>query len=262
MKFESNKPLLPASPPIVRSRLRNKRTWALLTAAISLCVLLKHGSYSTTDLHGEVPHNTRVYQSPDTLNWVRFQPPPPIAISQELKPGLPLPLSCVDAHIAKGESCYVPNEPKLDVLWAWVNGSDDLSRSTRARIENDLPLDHPYRPYKPEGEENVWRRVRQYRQVSHPFFSNSCVLRLLCRERDELRFSTRSILEHFRPYTDRLQIITNDMRMPDGTVEHRIGQAPQWLDLNEEEWTDGDVRLNVKHLAHIFTNYNDTLFNR
>lgn len=52
------------------------------------------------------------------------------------------------------------------------------------------------------------------------------------------------------------------MRMPDGSLEYRIGQAPQWLDLNEKEWIDGDIRLDIKHLAHIFTSYNDTTFNR
>ena len=162
-QFDANRPLLLTSPPIVRSRLRNTRTWVLLIAVCSLYLLLKYVSFYQTKTHDEVSRNSHIYQSSDASNWVLFQPPPPVTISQELKPGLPLPLSCVDAHIANGASCHVPNEPKLDVLWAWVNGSDDLSRDARARIENDLPLDHPYRPYNPEGEENAWRRIRQYR---------------------------------------------------------------------------------------------------
>lgn len=100
-------------------------------------------------------------------------------------------------------------------------------------------------------------------------------LRLFCypsltvfRDHDELRFSTRSVLAHFRPYANRFHILTSDFQMPYTSVndtpplDYRLGLVPQWLNSDSQVWTDGDVRLSITHQADIFNPYIDTVFNR
>lgn len=90
------------------------------------------------------------------------------------------------------------------------------------------------------------------------------------RDHEELRYSTRSVLEHFRPYTNRFHILTSDFKIPIPSStfntsvppEYRLGQVPQWLNTANTHWTDGDIHLNIKHHADMFSPYIDTVFNR
>lgn len=88
------------------------------------------------------------------------------------------------------------------------------------------------------------------------------------RDHDELRYSLRSVLSNFRPYLDRLHVLTSDFAIPN-TVEnvtwpldHRLGQVPQWLHVDKRPWADGSVKLSIKHHAEIFHPYDDNVFNR
>ena len=42
----------------------------------------------------------------------------------------------------------------------------------------------------------------------------------------------------------------------------RLGQVPQWLEVSDGSWVDGDVELSLIHHAELFEEYNDTIFNR
>ncbi|EKM49625.1 uncharacterized protein PHACADRAFT_214165 [Phanerochaete carnosa HHB-10118-sp] len=87
------------------------------------------------------------------------------------------------------------------------------------------------------------------------------------RDHDELRYSLRSVLSNFRPYLGRYHLLTTDFAMPD-TVEnltapadYRLGQVPQWLDVDKRPWSDNHVQLSIKHHAQVFHPYDDNVFN-
>lgn len=93
----------------------------------------------------------------DTV-YLPFQPAPGSTSTREpLKPTLPLPRHCLDAHLTYGEACFNANMPPLDVVWTWVNGSDILLQDAKARISSSFSEDNPYRPSK------SWKTLRQFR---------------------------------------------------------------------------------------------------
>ena len=46
------------------------------------------------------------------------------------------------------------------------------------------------------------------------------------------------------------------------TSSWRVGQIPQFLDVEQDRWTDGDIALSVSHHAQFFAKYTGTTFNR
>lgn len=154
----------------VWSRRRTVQTTFLFVVAISVFLLFEYASYLTEteeDLQDEVEGKVAVDSTLDTF-YLQFRPPQPAPLSRKLKPSLSLPPSCLDAHIAKGELCYHPAKPKFDILWTWVNGTDEFLRDAKARIEDDLPPNDPYRPYQPAS---TWGHVRQFRCVFSSIYS-------------------------------------------------------------------------------------------
>ena len=95
----------------------------------------------------------------------------------------------------------------------------------------------------------------------------------------------RSVLKNFRSYTTRFWLVTNDIPFPslhnhnvsdfsnDDQKQHtytHIGLMPQWLAHNAslatdqlvQNWTDGNVELNIVHHADMFQSFNGTILNR
>lgn len=136
----------------------------LLVTVVSALLFLENVSYLSASRGDSQLHGTGnvVTHSASDVFYIRFRPPAKVSMPRTLRPSLSLPSSCLDSHIATGGLCYNPAEPKLDVVWTWVNGSDELLHDAKTRVETSLPLDNPYRPYRPG---NAWSHVRQFRQV-------------------------------------------------------------------------------------------------
>ncbi|KAI0700068.1 hypothetical protein BC835DRAFT_478460 [Cytidiella melzeri] len=177
--------------------------------------------------------------------YIPFRPAERPPRTKALKPCTELPSSCLDAHVAEGQLCFNEAEPRLDLLWTWVNGSDILLQDALTRVENSLPDDSPYRPTISN------HKARQYR------------------DHDELRYSFRSVLKSFRQSAGTFHLLTSDFAIdPEeesdiitSTPDWRLGQTPQWLDGELQEWRDDNVKLVTIHHADIFDPYNDTNFN-
>ena len=88
------------------------------------------------------------------------------------------------------------------------------------------------------------------------------------RDHDELRYSLRSVLANFRPYLGSFHLLATDFAIPDTAenitvpIDYRLGQVPQWLNVEQRPWADGHVDLSIKHHAQIFHPYEDNIFNR
>ena len=145
---------------VLRTKRRAAQSVYVFVVALSVFLLFE---YATHLLGGA----DDVEQGPDVENqtdpaldtaYLPFRPPTqPAAGSRSLRPSSPLPASCLDAHLSRGELCFNPHEPKLDALWTWVNGSDILLQDAKTRVENALPADDPFRPNR------SWKQVRQFR---------------------------------------------------------------------------------------------------
>ena len=131
----------------------------LFVLSLSLFALYEYASYLSSDDVSSPEPEDLIDPSLDTV-YLPFHPSP-CHVSTALKPTLPLPASCLDAHIARGEVCYNPDAPRLDVLWTWVNGSDILLQDAKARVEASFDADAPYRPNR------SWKQVRQFRSDIH-----------------------------------------------------------------------------------------------
>ena len=98
----------------------------------------------------------------DTV-YLPFQPSQQLETAPEsLKPTLPLPRHCLDAHLTYGDVCFHANAPPLDIVWTWVNGSDILMQDAKARISSSFSEENPYRPSK------SWKTARQFRSAIAP----------------------------------------------------------------------------------------------
>lgn len=133
----------------------------VIIVTISVYALFEYAIHitgdDTNDLDGTGHTGDPVDTSLDAA-YLPFKPNKP-ETSKALRPGTVLPSSCLDAHIAQGALCYNPGQPRLDVLWTWVNGSDILHKDARIRVENSFLEDAPYRPT------SSWKKERQFRSV-------------------------------------------------------------------------------------------------
>ena len=152
------------APRALWSRRRTVQTTFLLVVAFSVFLLFEYatrlsvsGGQDEDTQDAQDDAELSVDPSLDTV-YLPFRPPGHVDVPRKLKPTLPLPASCIDAHFARGELCYHPNEPKLDVLWTWVNGTDVLLQDAKTRIAEGMSED-PYRPG------TSWKQLRQFRQV-------------------------------------------------------------------------------------------------
>jgi hypothetical protein len=99
-----------------------------------------------------------------------------------------------------------------------------------------------------------------------PAHSNLDIIILFSyREHDELRYSLRSVLQHFGRHTSNFHLLTTDVGSNDGS---RYGILPQWLDFNSsstrklDSWHDGGVNLTFVHHSQVFENLDNSTFNR
>ena len=128
----------------------------ILLGCISLFTLYEYTSYFADDEGSQ--DIADVYDTELDAIYLPFQPVP-YQPSLTLKFTSLLPDACLDSHLAQGELCYNPQQPKLDVVWTWVNGSDILLQDAKARVESSYPADAAYRPNK------SWKQARQFRSV-------------------------------------------------------------------------------------------------
>jgi len=50
------------------------------------------------------------------------------------RPRQTLPEECLDAHFENGSPCYYDQDPSIDVVWTWTNGSDRQLADYMAKI--------------------------------------------------------------------------------------------------------------------------------
>ncbi|KAF8965598.1 hypothetical protein BDZ97DRAFT_1811431 [Flammula alnicola] len=126
-------------------------------------------------------------------------------------------------------------EPRIDLVWTWVNGSDPLHLAAREA--------HPIPPPKPpQLQPSSANKEKQYRQ------------------HDELRYSVRSATAATKSWKrSTFHLVANSYSLPlppyegegkDVRYGLRLGQVPQWLDL----WKIGDEApsLTIHHDVDIF----------
>ncbi|KAI0313282.1 hypothetical protein OF83DRAFT_564266 [Amylostereum chailletii] len=151
---------------------------------------------------------------------------------------------CLENVIADGLPCGVRDEDTtMDLVWTWVNSTDPVWRYTHTVIEHQLSG----KPGVPKFDYNIpLEHLRNY---------------------DELRYSMRSILQHFRRHTRRLNILASDFIVPETfperyPKEYRLGQVPQWVDkrVAPAQHRDGDVELAIHHHSAYFDPYVGTSF--
>ncbi|KAI0927538.1 hypothetical protein AcV5_008051 [Taiwanofungus camphoratus] len=188
--------------------------------------------------------------TPSVNSYLPFEPSFAPQPSPSLRPVHALPVSCLDSHFELGQPCYDQTAYPLDVIWTWVNGSDDLLEHAKTLAQSKYSSNDPFRPIVSKNQERLYR------------------------DHDELRHSMRSVLDNFRAHAGRFHLITADFPVPDSIVNNvnstldaswRLGQIPQWLDLDKRtasgDWWDGRVGLSVTHHAEIFSPYSGTNFN-
>ncbi|KAF8884732.1 hypothetical protein CPB84DRAFT_1734273 [Gymnopilus junonius] len=123
-------------------------------------------------------------------------------------------------------------EPRVDFVWTWVNGSDPLHRAAREA--------HPLAaPQRPPSSSNMEKQFRQH---------------------DELRYSLRSAKTATAGWKQSMfHLVANSFSLPLPPYEGegkgvkygiRLGQVPQWLDL----WMADDQApsLTLHHDVDIF----------
>jgi hypothetical protein len=130
-------------------RRRAARSTCIVVATTAILVLLKHAIYTSGESVSTLDEEDAELFDPSLeAGYVAFRPSmhPQSVATSALKPSLELPAACLDAHIAHGQLCHVAEEPRLDVVWTWVNGSDILLQDALVRVENSFTEDDPYRP--------------------------------------------------------------------------------------------------------------------
>lgn len=163
---------------------------------------------------------------------------------------LGLPRSCLEPAVAQGLPCHSSSStarepPALDVVWTWTNGSDPLHFRARTLAELAEPQ-FIQDPPSPRGKKKVGAEDK------------------LFREHDELRHSVRSVLDNFRRWSTRFRILAADFPFPACNLTEgrtvRLGQFPQWLDVNSSAWRDGDIGLDVIQHSEFMSDYRQTTF--
>ncbi len=99
-------------------------------------------------------------------------------------------------------------EPKIDFVYLWVNGSEEAFQETKRPFEENSILNDP------EGTWISSHGVNRYRDW------------------DELRYAVRSVEKHAQSFRNRIQIIVNSVR---GTEAGK--QVPTWLDRKRSSGT-------------------------
>ncbi|KAK0458963.1 uncharacterized protein EV420DRAFT_1479618 [Desarmillaria tabescens] len=147
-----------------------------------------------------------------------------------LLPVTPVPVDCLEDYFA-GQACSrsltqsanseFNSRAPIDIVWTWVNGSDPLHLAAL----DDTKHAYGYSSSKPK----------------------------LYRDHNELKYSMRSAVAHFRHGVGSFHLLTSDTAASNSplTSEVRCGQIPQWL--SGSRWTDGSISLDIQHHSQFFT---------
>lgn len=199
-----------------------------------------------------------------------------------VQPVTSIPAHCLDSYMASGHPCpCIPSDAdpidsdavshnSIDILWAWVNGSDPL---------HIRQLDATRRLYGlPISNAKLFRSAIDSLLTSCHVFESSSEAFVHCRrDHDELKFSLRSVLHSMRGITNRFHILAADMPSlvspltSSYTSTSRLGQLPSWLatarrdplssrapsalniDTPNHIWTDGNISLSLRYHSQAFT---------
>ncbi|KZW02608.1 hypothetical protein EXIGLDRAFT_759733 [Exidia glandulosa HHB12029] len=170
-----------------------------------------------------------------------------------------LPLDCLESFFSKGTQCedWMTLAPRFDFVWTWVNGTDKLHQQAKLETEREF-FPARQRPAQRPGQTPPSKEAKHFR------------------DHDELRHSLRSVLNNFRQHTASFHLLTADFPIPAyeqnpvmgtdlcGALDSsswRLGQVPQFLNLEQDRWLDGDIGLTVSHHSQFFSNYSGTSFN-
>lgn len=167
-----------------------------------------------------------------------------------LQPDQKLPtFGCLEDYFALGSPCPGPphafdpgsdigqndDREQMDLVYAYVNGSDPL---------------HQYHHRKAKQAQATPDSV-----LVAPQSKGFNILR----EFDELRFSVRSVLEHFRGSAKGVTVVASEYPFPGcddsgGAGNWTLGQVPQWLDtsVGGSSWVNNGVGLRVIHHSTAF----------
>jgi hypothetical protein len=115
-------------------------------------------------------------------------------------------------------------EPRMDFVYTWVNGSEPAFQTTKRPYELNSTLNDPEGRWRASHGENRYR------------------------DWNELKYSVRSV-EAYAPFENKIQVLVNSLQHPDGSVTK---QVPSWLDstktgdvfevLATEEFFEADKR--------------------
>jgi hypothetical protein len=137
----------------------------------------KFGLYDTSRAQDFVNDSSIVFPT-DSPQYLLFEPPKqeqaPTAKFNEIYDTKRLPLECLDAHIAKGAACNFGLDPRLDVIWTWVNGSDKLLMESMSQTA---------RQTQPKQSVSGKTNTRLYRCLNvntiYSFYADSVVLGIM-----------------------------------------------------------------------------------
>ncbi|KAG8879231.1 hypothetical protein FRB97_001850 [Tulasnella sp. 331] len=165
---------------------------------------------------------------------------------------------CLDEYFTLGSLCPGPpphtfnpessieqnyGPQQIDLVYAYVNGSDPL---------------HQYYHHKAKKMGGASDSVLVAPRNKGPN---------ILREFDELRFSLRSVLKHFRGSAKGVTVVASEYPFPGCRSSSEagnwtLGQLPQWLDTSKgaTSWMDGGIGLRMVHHSTAFgASYNSEL---
>ncbi|RDW59474.1 UDP-glucose 4-epimerase [Coleophoma cylindrospora] len=114
--------------------------------------------------------------------------------------------------VFNGEKWGNLEEPKMDFVYTWVNGSDEAFRNTMLEYELNSTLN---------DDEGLWIKAHGVNRY---------------RDWDELRYSIRSIEQYAKKFRNKIQILVNAVKMDEISK-----QKPTWL--ADDHFTEDTVQI-------------------
>ncbi|KAF7308758.1 hypothetical protein MKEN_01074900 [Mycena kentingensis (nom. inval.)] len=174
----------------------------------------RHNSKIPTPEEIIIPPKRANESAPD--GWRLFTPPDSfLAITYPAAPTVTEQLSCVEQWVAYGRPCPADNIPfKLDALWTWVNGSEQILSATR----NKQVAIAVQKANRNKGFQPAFLGARGTHFRTH----------------DEMVNSMRSVLHSLPPEIVRKYILLTADVSADDTERLRFGSVPTWLNLGSD----------------------------
>ncbi|KAF9027189.1 hypothetical protein BDZ89DRAFT_1160874 [Hymenopellis radicata] len=201
--------------------MRHRGRIVLLTVALTLCCFVAFYRPSWSPV--------LVLPSPDAVNGVIYHSFYPLDRNHDhtIRAHAQLSDACLEHWVADGRwegPCknQVVDEAVIDLVYTWVNGSDPLHEQARASY-NEVPSTNAAR----------------------------------FRDHNELRYSLRAAAKATETWKNSAwHIITADFAHP-RDPESRLGQIPQWLDMDRPS-RRGEPKIHLHHHSQLFQPVNST----